>query len=160
MTTPTTPRPKNTDDEIIRAAAVKLTPRVQEWLKQGGDDMDEIDVVDDLAKAMRFESDGYGVARELDHAGWSPDAHLVDILDGTYQMNYDALTEACKAWVIATGAQEIPVGSIVLWKKHSWPAPKEGVVTKNRAEGKSVVSFDGETVLGYIIEWEKLEVKP
>jgi hypothetical protein len=156
-----TPRPKITDDVIIEAAAKRLLKPVTEWLAEAGDE-DESNTLEELKAAIKFESDGYDIAKYLDRKGWMPNARLVEILDQAFSAKHSALAEACKAWVIATGAKEIPLETVVLWKKDSWPEPKEGIVTRNSDEGKSTVTFESygqKRGSGYVIPWEELTVK-
>lgn len=57
---PTTPteiqkRPDRYSDDISKEVAVELLPKVQQWLKQNGDDSsDDAGILKDLAKALNW----------------------------------------------------------------------------------------------------------
>lgn len=92
-------RPKSNDPAIIEAAIREVMPEVVKWL--GDEKVPEDQLLRDLTRALRHSHDGYKAARSLDSDGWSPDAELVEILDG-YSVS-GAHREAEKSWVIANG---------------------------------------------------------
>lgn len=158
-TPPVIPRPSRTDKIITKQVAEKLLPDFARWMKTDDAEVDQDDLLSDLIKALGYDDDGYEIARNLDHNGYSPDAELVGILDaaGDYRQNIHA--EACKAWVATNNLQPIPLDAAVRWPDK--PAAGVGIVTKNHLDGKSTVSFPslGHTrVRGYIVEWEELAI--
>jgi hypothetical protein len=153
-----TPRPTRNDPQILAAAAKRLAPKVKQWL--GHDDDTPIgDIEADLIMALRYNDDGYEIAKELDGT-YSPDAQLVEILDDASWDRSRALEIACTAWVEENKLQPIPVGTRV-----TWPRKKdygEGVVGHNFPDGRATVAFEklGQKVgTGYIVEWEQLMVE-
>ena len=159
MKTPTTPRPKNHDPEVIRAAAEKFAPQVVEWCN---DESPLEDVTNDLVKAMRFCSDGYKIAKELDHI-YSPDARLVEILDSAGMFKSSAREAACEKWVKENEMEAPLIGASVTCSKHSDAGI--GVVVRNFKDGRSTVSFssmghvlEGKGTHGFILDWETLEL--
>lgn len=163
MSTPTTPkRPSRTDKPITKQVAEKLLPAFAQWMKTDDDDTrQQDDLLDDLTKALDYDDDGYEIARNLDHSGYSPNAELVGILDaaGGYRRNIHS--EACKAWVATNNLQPIPLDTKVRWPYK--PAAGVGIVTNNHPDGRSTVSFPslGHTrSSGYVVEWEELKIEP
>lgn len=117
------------------------------------------DVINDLAKAMRFNADGYELAREL-HSRYFPNTELVDILDGADWEIRKVLSKAEKEWVIASGASPIPLETRVRWSKYP---DHDGIITANHDDGKATVMYEhlghvreGIGSHGYIVEWELL----
>lgn len=153
----TPPRPKRSDETIVREAAKKLAPKVKEWLN---DDSEEIaDIEADLVKAIKYNDDGYEVARSLD-GQYSPDAALVEILDDAGWAKREAHSKAEAEWVKANNIQEIPLESKVRWARKADAGV--GVVTKNHPDGKSTVTFASlgqQPGYGYIVEWEALTLE-
>lgn len=157
MNSTTTPaRPKRSDDFIVREAAKLLAPKVKEWLD---DDTELEDIEADLVKAIKYNDDGYEVARSLD-GKYSPDAALVEILDEAGMAKRNAHSKAEVEWVKANNIQEIPLETKVRWSRKAEAGI--GVVTKNHPDGKSTVTFAslGQTPgSGYIVEWEALTLE-
>lgn len=84
-------RPRSRDEAIERRALELLIPDVTKWLDGDGG----AHLAADLAQAIRYgNDDGYSIAQEMDRAGYSPDAKLVEILDGISNHRYQALKEA------------------------------------------------------------------
>ncbi len=101
-------RPTLRDAAVIDRAAEAMWPRIQAW--DGHDPLRDDKA--DLRKALRWNTDGFKLARDLD--AWCPDAALVEILDGAAFALFDALNEETKAWVAANGiAASLPVGAKV-----------------------------------------------
>jgi len=101
-------RPTIRDAAVLDRAAEVMWPRIQAW---NGHDPDR-DTVADLRRALRWTSDGYKLARDLDK--WCPDAALVDILDSAGAELHFAAREETKAWVIANSVETpVLVGSRV-----------------------------------------------
>jgi hypothetical protein len=100
MTDEKTPRPTRNDDNVIRAAALKLAEDCAEW----DSETPTAEWVDALLKCKRHWSDGYELARELQDRCWvSPDAALVEVLDGASSYLWSAENEAVKAWIAEHG---------------------------------------------------------
>ncbi len=155
MNEPTPPRPKQHDSAIVLEAAQQLAPKVKEWCGDGDADLD--DIVADLVKVLKWESDGYQLAKDLD-GQYDPDAALVEILDEAGWIKHRALENAEEEWVKANSIQPIPLGTKVTWPKMG---AEIGVVGKNYPSGKAVVAFASlghASGSGYIVEWEKLTV--
>jgi hypothetical protein len=157
MKTLTNPRPKHNDDAIIRIAAEKLLPDVMGWLGDAG--IPENEVLDDLTKAMRWGSDGYQIAKEMD--SYEPDAVLVEILDAAGHLKSSAREKACAEWVIENGLEGPEIGAKVTSARR--PNDGVGTVTKNWPDGRATVAFhaaghvtEGIGCHGFIIEWEDL----
>ena len=142
-----TPRPKHNDDAIIRIAAEKLLPEVMGWLGDAG--IPENEVLDDLAKAMRWGSDGYKIAKDLDC--YEPDAALVEILDAAGSLKSAAREKACAEWVIANGLEGPELGAKVT--STTRPADGLGTVTRNWPDGRSTVAFHS---AGHVTEGVRL----
>lgn len=162
-TTETPKRPVKHDDAVSRAAAKEIAPQVKEWLNDEDTSLDTIE--SDLVKALKYNSNGYEIAKSLDsHNGYSPDAELVEILEGCSYAKSKAHDKLCREWVTANGIKELPMQTRVTWSRK--PEAGVGVVTKNYPEGKSTVSFaalghvaDGQMGChGYVVEWEQLTV--
>ena len=170
MVTPTTPRPKRTDTDIITEAARQLAPKVKAWLRSGieGDDTELSDIESDLVKAIRYDDDGYAIARDLD-GKYSPDAALVEILDEAGSLKSSALSKAQAEWVKANNLTPPEIGTRVQCVKPHGIRKDAGVgtVTRNFDDGKSTVNFpalghvlSGTGAHGLILEWESFTVKP
>jgi hypothetical protein len=81
-------------------AIEEIAKEVEKWERaQGVRDPD--DCRDDLRSVLDHSTiDGYEAARELESRhGWSPDAQLVEILDGWHFHCYRAQQVALKRWV-------------------------------------------------------------
>lgn len=156
---PVTPRPSRTDKIITKQVAEKLLPDFARWMKTDDAEVDQDDLLSDLIKALGYDDDGYEIARNLDHNGYSPDAELVGILDAAGDYRRNIHSEARKAWVAATNLQPVPIDTKVRWPGK--PTAGVGVVTKNHLDGKSTVSFPNlghARGSGYVVEWEELKI--
>ncbi len=159
---PTTPRPTLNDPEVIAAAARKLAPAVKQWVEDSAVTLAEIEA--DLRDAIKFDDDGYAIARELD-GQYDPDARLVEILDQAYCEKTDVLRALERDWVQANQLQPIPLESKVRWQKK--PVAGVGIVIGNDDAGHSTVMFpslghvrEGGGCHGYIANWEELTIEP
>lgn len=160
---PTTPkRPTLHDPEVIAAAARKLAPAVKQWVEDLAEKLAQIEA--DLREAIKFDDDGYAIARELD-SQYYPDARLVEILDQAYGAKTDALRALERDWVQANQLQPIPLETKVRWQKK--PAAGVGIVIGNDDAGHSTVMFpslghvrEGVGRHGYIANWEELTIEP
>ena len=162
MNTTIPARPKRSDDAVIAAAAKKLAPAVREWLN---DETELKDIEADLAQAMKYDSDGYDIARHLD-GQYSPDAALVEILDGAGYAKISASSKAEAEWVKANNLQPPAIGSMVSFTGRygiTAGGVVSGEVTKNHPDGKSTIFCasqghvrEGVGTHGTIIEWERL----
>lgn len=155
---PTTPpRPTRRDPDVIQAAANQLAPDVFKWCGDGDTTLE--DITTDLVKALRWKTDGYELARELDD--YSPDAELVEILDKADILIHAAQRKACEEWVKST---RIPAPAIGMQVAAITDHSGVGEVVSNYPHGQSVVNFPG---LGHVkagtgcygtyIDWEKLQ---
>ena len=155
-------RPTLHDREVIAAAARKLAPAVKEWVEDSAVTLAEIEA--DLQEAIKFDDDGYDIARELD-GQYHPDARLVEILDEAYGAKTEALRALERDWVQANQLKPIPLETKVRWQKK--PAAGVGIVVRNDDAGKSTVMFpslghvrEGVGCHGYIANWEELTIEP
>jgi hypothetical protein len=156
--TRTPPRPLRRDTEVVRAAAEKLAPQVLAWCQDETADLAVITA--DLVKAIRWNDDGYDIAKSLDD--YSPDAELVEILDAAGMLVTTAWEAACREWVTAHNITGPEVGALV-----SHTRKKDaglGEVIRNEPDGRSVVFFpdlghvkQGTGYLGLYVEWELLK---
>ena len=168
------PRPERKSKEIVKQAAEKLA---DDMVKNWGLPVEDRDLaVDDLSEALRYNEDGYDLARELD-GKYDPDAALVDILDSASHLLSSAHTAACEKWVAESGLKGPEAGARVLSTKRQYLDAGEGIVVRSNTDGKSTVSFPklghvghlenepmkviglGRRTLGAIIEWEFLAVQ-
>jgi len=94
------PRPTIRSPQVIRAAAEALAPEVAAWAEE---EVNE-EVISGLEKALRYDQDGYELARALERS-WliSPDAELVEILDSASSYLWDAERKAVIEWVMQNG---------------------------------------------------------
>lgn len=160
MQTVTPTRPQRRDPEIIQIAAAKLAAViVKEWIDDG---TPVEDVAKDLERAMRWDDDGYAIAKKLD-GYYDPDARLVDLLDQAGHLIRVAHDEACREWVKTVGAEPPAVGARVTCE-----APRcagVGEIVVNHPDGRSTVCFpdaghvkQGSGTHGFVLEWEKLTI--
>lgn len=108
------PRPTLNDPAVCAAAAAILMPRIAAC--PGYDLNVESDLVD-LANALADGENAFGVARELDDAGWSISDDVMEILLDHDAALVEALPVAVKAWVAEHGvACRFAVGASVRGK--------------------------------------------
>ncbi len=92
------PRPKRYDKDILRAAAAKLAPRVQEWARESDEML--LSITDDVYKALDcFQLDGYELAQQMEREGYEANAELVEILDDARWAASECHDAAVKEWV-------------------------------------------------------------
>lgn len=95
------PRPSRYDKAIRSAAAEALLPEIEQWIGDAIGDAERARIVRVLSD--RCGDDGYEIAREFEHEGFQPDAHLVEILDGFDSSATHA--KAVREWLAETGAK-------------------------------------------------------
>jgi len=164
-------RPNRRSEHVVAAALQKLLPDVMAWLKRNGEDDTEEErkvVLEDLSEAARWaDPDGYELAKNLDNAGWMPDAELVEILDGLTSRLFEAEDAALKEWLPSSGLVAPAVGATVTCKTNS--GTYTGTVLSVKPEvGLSVVCVAslGHTPVpgpkggtrGFVIAWEDIVV--
>ena len=156
-------RPTWPDDYVVRKAAELLAPKLKAWLVECDkhDDTPLDDIVNDLAKAMDWHTDGYELAKNLEREGWMPDAQMVEVLESAAFAKHDAVAFMCKEWVKAYGVQPPPLEAMVKDPKH--PERGVGLITENHSDGRSTVMFpklghvrEGAGNHGLILNWEDL----
>lgn len=99
------PRPAQWSDEVVRAAAERLAPRVQEWAEEVSGALPGI--IADLMEVLRsyHPLDGYMLAQMMEDRGYHADAELVIILDDADMAMRDAHRNAVAEWVKLYGIQ-------------------------------------------------------
>jgi hypothetical protein len=104
-------RPTSRSPEVIEIAAEKLAPEVAKWCNEPVNHK----IREGLVSALRYGTDGYKLARELEDKWYiSPDAELVDILDGASSIVWDAERQAVAEWVKANGiTADLPLETLV-----------------------------------------------
>lgn len=173
-------RPSIRDKEVIKVVASKLLDDVIKWLEQSGETTDfENDeeernrVVEDLVDAIEssINGDGYEIAKQLDHDGWSPDSDLVEVLDRTSSYLRSEVSRLSVVWFTEEGFAVIPNGTSVKSKKNHSGLGEIGKVIEFYPDGRYVVNFpqlghkDPEDkkatgTSGFVIEHELLEQVP
>lgn len=150
-------RPTLNDEAVIRIAAEKLLPAVKEWLSRSGDESDDEDTLKDLCRALRWESDGYEIAKHLESDSWMPGAALVEILDDAISYKMQARDAACLEWMKTSGLIAPVIGARV--RCPARPTLGAGTVAANDDMGRALVKFENQISkahLGHWIEWEWL----
>ncbi|MBA1157794.1 hypothetical protein [Microvirga mediterraneensis] len=104
-------RPTSRSPEVIEIAAEKLAPEVAKWCNEPVND----EIREGLVSALRYGTDGYKLARELEDKWYiSPDAELVEILEGASSIVWDAERQAVAEWVKTNGiAADLPIETLV-----------------------------------------------
>jgi hypothetical protein len=101
----TPPRPKLFDAEVEARHVKLIEPSIKKLLAESShspeDDLDS--VVKDVARAMRYASDGYQVGKRLEECGWDVDASLVATLDSLVSQRSEALAHLESQWVRENG---------------------------------------------------------
>ena len=160
MSETTTPakRPTLNDTAVLKAAALKLAPKVLQWIEQCGED-DTVENVAEMLEPHMRKTDGYEFAKALDGDVF-PDAALVEILDDASHVLYSALSAP------AVGLK-VKDNSAKPWDKHVGLFGT--IVSNDEKVGKSTVAFaelnhgvpkngPGSSVtIGLILNWENLE---
>lgn len=150
-----TPRPKRHSQEVIQKAAALLAPKFKKWVdSEDDDDTPLAELEKDLIDAIKYEDDGYAIARKLD-GRYDPDAELVEILCEAEILKRMALSDLEAGWVIANKLQGPPIGAKVASKSRGM----SGIVCRNYPDGKSCITRDSDRPgCGPIIEWENLTI--
>ncbi len=92
------PRPQRTDVTVAEIAFEKIWPQIKKWIGDtGGDDEDNRESAKKVLIGS-FGEDGYELAKDFDHKGFSPDSELVDILDEWGSDLYRAHQDEIKKW--------------------------------------------------------------
>jgi len=96
-------RPDIYDDQVQRAVAEKLAPKVMAWDSNGEYDLE--DLVPELQKALddALNYDAYKITRSLDDDGWEVDADLVDVFGAALSLALQERDRLTKLWVLAEG---------------------------------------------------------
>lgn len=166
------PRPTRHHKQVQKLAAERLLPNVLRWLRSACEqditDKSKADVLRDLIE--NFDDEGYRFAHNLDRAGWSPDADLVEILSGASTWHCEK--KCVQEWMKANGiAPKLAVGDKVVipakWAKdrgHETAGNCIGEITKVDDDGRYIVLIEalghvreGLGTHGYVEPWEKVE---
>jgi hypothetical protein len=131
-----------------------------QWLGNGDEDL--LEVLATLKLAIRYEIDGYAIAKSMeDNSFIEPDAELVEILDQTSSYLHTALSEVCTEWVNQNNLTGPAIGAKVTSSWH--PEAGTGEIIRNDKDGRSVVYFEalghvkkGLGSYGTFINWEYL----
>jgi len=158
--TNTPPRPARNAPEVIAIAAEKLLPDVMEWRGKGDYYQDKI--LNSIKKAIRYETDGYAIAKSIDDNGvLEPDSELVEILDQASSYLHTAFSELCTEWVNQNNLTGPAIGAKVTCTKYSKEG--QGEIIRNDKDGRSLVYFEalghvkeGQGCHGIFIYWENL----
>ena len=119
-------RPTSKTPAVQEAAIEETLKQVIEWFGNDWQGQGREEVKKQLAAALRWGQNGYQSARDLERDGWSPDAELVEILDGHDEHGPERA--AVKAWVKETEPQPaFKVGDKV---KSKWGDKPVGGVVK------------------------------
>lgn len=146
----TMPRPKESDDAIMLAAAREFAPFCARWDPSSTPD----DWVEALYKARHHWDDGYRLARALEDGSCvMPDAALVEILDGAGFTLSRVRDREVRLWVGIVGFEpRYAVGDKVKWPRG------EGVVSDIEVDtARYVIAKDGATRGGTLVDAELVE---
>lgn len=99
------PRPKFSDEAVLRGAAELLLPRIMQWMDEPSEKGNEGEILEQLVQASKYaDHDGYSIAKKLDRTfGWAPDSELVELLEDMFHERYTALDALTAEWVKETG---------------------------------------------------------
>jgi hypothetical protein len=113
-----TPRPKESDPEVLDETVKAILPRVIQWLGTDYRPEEDAEIADQLRGAIEYCWGGYDIARRLDeHYHWTCDAELVEILEDVSSARRDAQRKFEARWVKATGiTPKFSVGDAVRGK--------------------------------------------
>jgi len=104
MSQPSVPRPKRHDPDVERRHMALIRDRVAQYLRTADATLSDEDLdhaMQEVQRAMQYQSDGYRIAEALESRGWHADAELVEFMDGLASERGDALDEAVEEWVKA-----------------------------------------------------------
>ena len=163
----TVPRPGPHDEDVERRHMAMIRDDVAKYLKDANTGDDLTTAMDDVRKAMKFETDGYRIAEYLDGRGWSADAELVELMDRLAGDRYDAETEAVEEWVKANGITPgVAVGDqVVITRSHPKQKGQRGEVVEvdaKRARCTVMVPAQGHVkagngTRGWVVNAEEVE---
>jgi hypothetical protein len=130
-------RPGMNDASVVAKHMEAIREQVRQYLIQDGEpepDMEQ--AMEDVARAMKFEFDGYRIAQDLEHLGWNADAQLVELMETLGHERSEAHRAIVHQWVIDEGiTPKLAVGDQVSFTQRR----PEG----NRFEGE-ITKIDGE----------------
>ena len=94
-------RPWNTDSKVQESAAKKLAEVLKDYWKSKGEPMDDEEAVYCALEIIdNNDYDGYKLAKFCDYQwNWDVDSELVDALNSTHSIIYNASESAQKEWV-------------------------------------------------------------
>lgn len=171
---PPSKRPDYNDAAVMEVAADRLLPRVLDWLRRQGDDVDgneRATITRQVVSAVkRSYGDPYRATRYLEDEGWSVDGGLVDVFESLSL--YDAQDKLVRAWV-----QEFRidptynVGDVVAFLGVDGVytvVQKRGEIVKIDAERAEYTVFcaedghvrSGQGTYGYVIPYEDVSSVP
>lgn len=163
-----TKRPTQFDDEILKLTAQSLLEEIKRWFTSGGDCPPDDEIVEDLTKALQYNTDGFEIAKSLeDYSYWDGDSDLVDVLNGAYGEMRKHLEQAEEKWVKENNLQPISIGKMVRILDGGKLNDFTGEVIGNHLSGYSIVFVEkaghvrergGVGTHGIYIAWEKLGV--
>lgn len=123
-------RPGVNDPNVVAKHMEAIREKVRAYLiEEGEPEPDMEQAMEDVARAMQFEFDGYRIAQDLEHCGWNADSHLVEVMEDLAGERRVAQRAVIREWVAAEGiTPKCAVGDRVSF-------------TQRRAEGNK---FEGE----------------
>lgn len=110
-----TPRPKESDPEVMDIVLGRVFEQVVEWLGADYRPAEDEEIKSQLREAIKHGWDGYGIARDLEnYSHWNCDSELVETLENVSWWRCDAQRTLEARWVTATGATpKLKVGDLV-----------------------------------------------
>ena len=152
-------RPSRTDVAILDAAIDEILPEIERW----ADGEDVSDARDILRRILGRDGDAYVLAREFEHAGWTPDFSFVEFLDDADSIYRRVYADAIRKWVASGVKPRLTIGAHVTLPP-GLDASADGEVTAINPDGTYTVfvpSFghvrEGLGIHGRIFTWEALE---
>lgn len=104
---PLPPRPSYLSAEVCTLTTERVAPKIIQWVCQesGTPSSQELEAIEaDIFSAIECDDDAYQIAKNLEHAGWDPDAELVDLLDDVAYQRHLAHKEIVQLnWILAHG---------------------------------------------------------
>lgn len=136
------------NDEMRLELAKIIGKEVYDWCNG---DTDLEDCINDCNDVFRLEtSNAFEMAKDLERKGYSPDAELVEIMDGVYYEQSRLVEKAVKQWVIDNDIQPPIKGQARVMVKYGWNKV-EGIIVgvyADRALYKVCIPSEGMTVDG------------
>lgn len=153
------PRPLQDSEEVRKRAVNRILPKILAW-NQGH--FDEEKIQEDFLHILRYtyDFDGYALAKRLDESrGWTPDSHLVEVLDNFAFDVLEAYEEIVREWVRAHDLQlSLKVGDPVSCKVNNLPC--EGVVTGlNPDMAVYLVQVAAKNGSTYLLPFEQVQLR-